>query len=746
MRRRPPFRDHAPDGEASLWFQHAGANKSRVTLDLSSARGHERLLALAQDADVLIESFHAQERRALDLDYEALRSANPELVVTSITGFGLTGPHADYRASDLVAMATGGMLYVIGDPERPPCVAPYEQAYGMGALHAVFATLVALAERDSGAGGQLVDISLQEVAAHLTFAVSRYSALSQVMRRTGPVHQVVPNAPFPASDGYVSISIHDEHMWPRFVNWLSIDELRGDEFRDRTVRADAAPYVEPLIAQATARKTRQELTEEGQALRLAVAPVNTVAEFVESAHVREHNLFREVGDPVLGSSVTMPVPLGYGRTPPRLLRLAPIADEPDSAFDAPREPSGHGKPARLSGIRVLDLTRVWAGPFCTRLLADFGAEVIRVESLRRPDSSRVVHAVANTASEQQSRAMFSELNRNKRSITLDLSTADGRELGVRLAQQCDVVVDNLAPGVATRLGLGYDQLAKTNPAIITLSMPAFGSHGPLSEYVGYGSSLMAYSGMMSLWGLPDTEPESLCHLAYPDYVTAAFGAVSVTAALAERARFGVGQPIELAQCDIHAWLMAPAFLEYLSNGVEPPRTGNSSRFFAPHNVYRCRGDDAWVAIACESDADWRNLVTAIGSPAWARQPAFEDVRGRLAGAQEIDDRIAEWTSEYSAYTAMRLLQSAGVPAGAVQSGEDLYRDPHLRERGYLVAINDPEAGRMTNPGLTARLSVTPGGVRRPAPPLGEANDYVFGELLGIPRDEIQALVRRGVVR
>jgi crotonobetainyl-CoA:carnitine CoA-transferase CaiB-like acyl-CoA transferase len=748
MRSRPPFLEGVAASEASessIWFQHAAANKSHIVLDLETESGRARVLKLAREADALIESWDADERAALDLDGDTLLAANPRLVVTSITGFGLTGPHANYRTTDLVSMAVGGLLYVIGDPEAEPCVAPFEQAYGMTALHAAFATLVALSERESGAPGQVVDVSMQEVATHLTFSLAHYSGLQQITRRTGPIHGVVPNAPFEASDGYVSISMHDDRMWPPLVEWLNLDQLRAEEFRDRSVRADASIYLEPLIAQATRKKTRQELMEGGQRLRLAIMPINTLGEFVASEHARDHGLFRQEPHPTLGPTTLMPLQLVFQRTPPALRRTAPRLDEPDAQLE-PRDPTAlPSRPSQLSGIRVLDLTRVWAGPFCTRLLADFGAEVIRVESRRRLDTSRVLGELANPASKRRSQSMFSELNRNKRSLSLDLTTPEGRELVQQLAAQSDLVVDNLAPGVTDRLGLGYDELSKLNPAISTLSMPAFGSTGPLSDGVGYGGSLMAYSGMMRLWGLPETRPESLCHLAYPDYITAAFGACSAMAALADRAESGRGQRIELAQSDIQAWLMAPGFMEYIANDVEPPITGNHSRFFAPHALYRCLGDDAWLAIACEHDEQWTALVHALGDPEWARDPALATAEGRLAAEPEIDARIGEWAGQLTAFTAMRILQEAGVPAGVVQNGEDIYRDPHLRERGYILHMDDPDAGPITNPGFTTRLTGTPATIRNPAPLIGEANDYVLGDLLGLTAEQIADLEANGIL-
>ena len=746
LRNRPPLRQDDAAPAASIWFAHSGANKSHLLLDVASEHGRSRVLELAEYCDVVLESWDADERRALRLEGDAWLAANPALVVTSITGFGLTGPYADYRSSDLIAMAMGGLLFQIGDPDREPCVAPLEQAYGMTAIHAAFATLVALAERESGAPGQVVDLSMHEVMTHLTFALSHYSGLQQVTRRTGSVHGVVPNAPFPASDGYVSISLHDDRMWPRFVEWLGRDELRAEEFHDRSVRADAALYLEPLIAEATAQKTRRQLTDEGQVLRLAVAPINTLGEFVQSEHARSHRLFQERQDGAGHRATVMPLRLGLTRTPPEARQAASRLEDGEATLGPRARHALPGKQARLAGMRVLDLTRVWAGPFCTRLLADFGAEVIRVESLRRPDTSRVIGELANPASKRRSQAMFSELNRNKRSVALDLSTDEGRGLAQRLARQCDLIVDNLAPGVTERMGLGYDTIAATHPGIITLSMPAFGSEGPLHEYVGYGGSLMAYTGMMDLWGLPDTRPESLCHLAYPDYITAAFGALAAMTALLERAESGRGQRIDLAQVDTHAWLMGPAFLESIENGTGVPRIGNRSRFAAPHGLYQCRGDDAWLAIACETDVHWARLVAALGTPAWARESGFDEAVGRLAGAERIDEGLREWASTLTPFTAMRVLQEHGVPAGLVQNGEDLYRDPQHRERGYAVELDDPEAGRLTNPGLTARLTCTPGAIRRTAPLLGEANDYVFGELLGLSHEEVAALETRGIAR
>jgi crotonobetainyl-CoA:carnitine CoA-transferase CaiB-like acyl-CoA transferase len=387
----------------------------------------------------------------------------------------------------------------------------------------------------------------------------------------------------------------------------------------------------------------------------------------------------------------------------------------------------------LSGIRVLDLSRVWAGPYGTRYLADFGAEVIKVESGKFPDGRRP-HDPA-----------YAEINRNKRFITLNFQVPEGQELLKRLVAISDVVVENFSPRVMTQYGFNYERLLEVRPDLIMVSMPGFGQSGPHRDFASYGGPLMAYTGMALLWGYADSPLDAHSKIAHPDYIASGTLALAVLAALHHRARSGQGQFIEIAQVEATAAAMEVAFLDYFANGrIAAPR-GNRDPNAVPQGCYPCLGHDAWCVVSCTTEAQWRALAQVLGGDALVAAPRFATAAERWQRHDELDGLISAWTREYTPHQVMRLLQAVGVPASAVQTGEDLWRDIHLRRRDFMVTMAHPESGPLEHPGVTVRLHATPGQMRTPAGQLGEANEAVFRGLLGLTADELAHLVEADVI-
>ena len=382
----------------------------------------------------------------------------------------------------------------------------------------------------------------------------------------------------------------------------------------------------------------------------------------------------------------------------------------------------------LKGVRVIDLTRAWAGPFCARLLADYGAEVIKVES-GKFDTQREGRA-----------GTYTELNRNKMSITIDLHHPEGQALIRRLAEQSDVLVNNYRPGTLERFNLGYEELRKVNPDIIVLSMPGYGSTGPGRLYASHGAQLMADSGMYYIWGHPDTPVERRGRAAIPDFLGGAQGALAVTAALHARDAIGAGQEIEIAQLEALVAALGVGLLESSVNGRDWQPSGNRKPDAAPYDVYACRGRDAYCAITCVTEDQWRALCRTMGRAHLANDERFATLAGRLENADALDAIIAEWTSDLTPRQVMYMLQKSGVPAAVVQTGEDAYFDVHLRERGFVVPVDDPESGPMDVTGLSIHLSETPGRQQMNGRPVfGGANDYVFDTLLQLSPEQRRRL-------
>lgn len=750
-----PFAGDLPHPERSLFFLNFNTNKRSVVLDLTAAAGRSAFLALVRAADVVLESFPPGTLDRLGLGYADLSAVNPGIVLTSITPFGQTGPYRDFKANDLIGVAMGGMLYINGEPHRPPVTSPLDQAYQMTALHAAFGTLMALRARQRDGRGQHLDISMQEVEAHLFFNIVNYAATSEIAVRLGERAGIVPNSIYPTQDGHISLSVFYPHHWRLLAEWMADPIFADPGWQEREIRRANADLIDARIAELTQRYTTQEFVAEAQRRHLAAGPVHTIADFAASAHAAARGAFVAQAHPVIGR-YRLPRPaLRMSESAPHIRRPAPLlgqhTDEvvaewcdlsPEGKFPwASRGAQSSAPP--LTGVRVVDFTRVWAGPFGTRLLADYGADVIRVESAKFPDTRGGAHLPPTVRLERD--AHFAEMHRNKRSVTLDLHLPEGRDLALQLIATADIVAENYGLGVMERFGLGYDDLRAVRPDIIMLSMPGLGRDGPDSGMIAYGQQLMAYLGFSPLWRLPESPLTACTKLAYPDFIAAGLTALAAVAALEHRARTGQGQLVELAQIEGTAAMMGVAFLDYFVNGRVWQAQGNADPNVAPQGVYRCLGHDRWLAIACTTEAEWQRLCQVMGTPELVTDPRFATRALRYEHRAELDPRIEEWTCTRTPHQAMYRLQRAGVPAGVVASGEDLYHDIHLRARGYLVTIDHPDTGPLDHPGMTVRLSATPGSVRRPAPRLGEHNEEVFCRELGLSRDAYRDLVGRGVI-
>jgi crotonobetainyl-CoA:carnitine CoA-transferase CaiB-like acyl-CoA transferase len=773
-----PFTGDRPDPERSLVFLNYNTNKRSVVLDLDTVEGRGAFLRLLQTADVVLESFAPGTLAGLGLDYAALAAVNPGIVLTSITPFGQTGPYRGFKANDLIGVAMGGMLSINGEPHRPPCTSPLWQAYQMTGVHAAFGTLLALRERERGGTGQHVDVSMQEVEAHMFFNIVNYAATGQVAVRLGERSAIVPNSIYPTRDGHVSLSVFYPHHWRLLAAWLDDPVFADPGWEEREVRRENDDLINARISELTRQFTTADFVAEGQRRHLAVGPVHSIADLAAHPHVIERGLFVALEHPRIGAyryprppfrlsdcaqTYRRPAPLLGEHTgevlggphPPAPAPVVTGAGETRSTVAGRVLPSpvpaeaGTGPGVRaapllpLAGVRVIDFSRVWAGPFGARFLADFGADVIRVESGKFPDTRGAVHLPEDVRRERD--AHFAEMHRNKRSVTLDLHLPAGRDLARRLVMTADLVLENYAPGVMARWGLGYEDLRAVRPDIIVLSMPGLGGDGPDSAMIAYGQQLMGYLGLSPLWRLPESPLAASSKLAYPDFVAAGQVAVAALAALRHRDRTGRGQFVEVSQLESTASLMGVAFLDYFVNGRVRRAQGNDDPNAAPHGVYRCAGADRWVAIACESDAEWQALCRAMDAPALADEPRFRTKTLRRRRRTELDHLIEAWTRDRAPHAVMHRLQDAGVPAGVVATGADLFHDAHLRARGYLMEIEHPDTGPLVHPGMTVHLAATPGRVRRPAPALGEHNDEIFRGGLGLSGREYQRLVEQGVI-
>lgn len=389
----------------------------------------------------------------------------------------------------------------------------------------------------------------------------------------------------------------------------------------------------------------------------------------------------------------------------------------------------------LQEIRVLDFTWLLAGPYATRILADFGAEVIKVQSGR-----------IATGAESNSTGYFNTWNRNKLGITLDMTHPEGRELARKLVRISDVVIENFTPRVMASWGLGYEALKEVKSDIILVSMSGMGQTGPWRDFAALGPTIQALSGVTHLTSFSRDCPVGIGY-SYADHVAGLFAALAVLATLEYRTRTGQGKYIDISEYESMCTFLGPAFLDYLINGNLATPQGNDADYVsaAPYGCYKCLGDDRWCVIAVFSEEEWHALCQVMGNPDWTKQERFSTLLKRKENAEELNELLGYWTSQHDAEEVMKLLQEARVPAGVVCSAADLANDPQLKARGFFVQSQHSLLGNTTMDGTPIRLSRTPAQFWRTAPLLGQDNCYVYRDLLGLDEEQFSRYIEKGVI-
>jgi crotonobetainyl-CoA:carnitine CoA-transferase CaiB-like acyl-CoA transferase len=403
----------------------------------------------------------------------------------------------------------------------------------------------------------------------------------------------------------------------------------------------------------------------------------------------------------------------------------------------------------LQGVRVLDLGQFWAGPYTGRMLADAGAEVIKIESQRRPDilrlQARGVYPDRVPGEHPWNRSgMVNERNRNKYGLCLDLTMPEGRDVFKRLAAISDLVIENFSLGVMEGFGLGYPVLHRINPRLVMLSLTSQGLTGPESRYSSYGTTLEQIAGLFGITGYPHRTP-GFSSTAFPDPLAAMLGLPAALVALREARRTGRGRHVEISQRELTTHVIGEAVMERMMTGRTPKPIGNRSKWCAPQGAYRCAGEDMWVVLTVTSDSQWTALCRVLARPELAHDERYASVVGRFKHHDEIDAVIEEWTQNLEHREAARLLQAAGIPAGPVLNVAELHEDPHLAARGFFEPVEDPEAGQHRYIARPFKLLGTPLGSYSPTPLLGQHNAFILGNLLGMTSEEIAGLEERGVI-
>jgi benzylsuccinate CoA-transferase BbsF subunit len=633
--------------------------------------------------------------------------------------------------------------------------------------------MIALHHRERTGLGQQVDVSLHESIARLLAVVYPYwSYRRSVVHRTGA--WILRNGErirvvWPCKDGAVIFRLIGGGLGRLaipLVEWMEEEGMAGI-LKEVDWKALDMPKVtaqemeswEKLFGRFLLKHTKAALLEQAVRRRLFLLPVHTPREVREDHQLESRDFWVEVEHPELGGSLSYPgAPYKFQRTPWRIGRRAPLIGEhneevfaelkahPASKGPGHKESSSLSRPKKaLEGVKVADFGWFEAAPLATKYIADFGAQVIKVESGKSPDLLRVTYPFQDDTPGVNRSGVFQLSNSSKLSLALDLDSPRGLAVARRLAAWADVVVENSTPGRMKSLGLGYDDLVKIKPDIIMLSSSILGQTGPLSRHPGLGYHISGLAGFNHLTGWPDRDG-IWPHIPYPDYIAPWYGAVAILSALDHRQRTGHGQHIDLSQFEASLSFLSPALLDFTANGREQIRQGNRSPYAAPHGAYPCQGDDRWCAIAVFTQEEWRAFSQVIGDPEWTRDPRFADLQARKKNEEELDALVSGWTLARSAEEVMALMQEAGLAAGVVQSIQDLLdRDTQLRHRDFFPILHHTEQGPCLHMRMPIKLSKTPDEIR-PTPCLGEHTEYVCTQILGMPDDEFLELLADGILQ
>ncbi len=752
LRRAGPL---TPKGN-SAWFAFLNFNKSSIALDPDDPNASSRLAELIGGCDILLDGRDVDTASCPAIDLAELKRRHPGLIHLEASWFGGEGPYANFEATDSTIRALVGLVKLVGPVEGTPMHAPDFQTGIFAGLWGFIATASSVLGRMQDGRGRSSRLSIFESSIAVTEYIM-FEAFSRgdIMRRIG-VNRFWPTFPvgiYETKQGWLGVTTVTPAQWRSFCEMLGLPELRDDASLflgvDRLQHAEA---IERQFIPKLKTRTAQEWFAEGLRRKIPIVPVPAIADLVadEEKQARGAIVPVMIGDESGFTTGSMQRLTG---TPPRKGGAVPDIGEQMlgsahvTAAVSATAPAPQGQQRLpLEGIRVVDFSMGWAGPICTRTLADLGADVIKIEATQYPDWWRGVDRRRAYVQEQmyEKSVRYCIMNRNKRGITLDLTRPQGLALAKRLLADADLVVDNYSVEVLPKMGLGYDVLSKLNPKLVMMSMSAFGAGSSHRDCRAYGSTLEQGSGLPSVVGDPDGPPV-MSHTAFGDAVGGLNGCAAVLTALIHARLTGKGQFIDLAQIECMMPFAAPWITAHSIDGKEPMKYGNRHPDFVPHGCFPCSGSDDWIMIAVSSDAMWPKLAMLLGRADWAGDATLKTAPGRRAIESEIEAAIAAWTAARDPETAMKELQATGVAAGVARLPIELLQDPQLHARGFIQYVDRAFIGKHPQPSMPFRESSEPFAIRSAPPTLGEHNQEILGGLLGLSEAELVKLTRDGII-
>lgn len=732
LRGEPPFNKSG----TGLCFVALNADKRSVVADTADG-----VAAHLGDADVLIIDLIPDEAAALGLTAERLRESWPRLVVIWITAFGRDGDYSELRGDSMLAESYGGIATMIGEAGQRPLSLGGEQAAYCAGVTGFLGGQLALIRRDGGHPGDIVDVAMCDVVAYMDWK----SDVAYFMTGTAPARGTAKDDEWRlvrASDGWVGFIFQQRH-WPAVVDLVGAPELRDPELAEEAARMKAGPRWWPAVERWAAELPAEEIYNRAQRLGLPFGWVVTAAGLLRSAQLRERGFItppdeggaREVGlMPAVGTPAhSGQLPWRSGRVPElgttaatvSPAAVAPVAAVPatSAVASAPATvpPGADGTRLPLSGVVVLDFGTITAGAAVTRLLADNGATVLKVEWADRPDRFR---SWKMPDGDTRLSPYFASNNVGKLGVAINLKAAAGRDLAKRLAARSHVLVENYRVGVTQRLGIDEATLHEVNPDLIYLSLSSQGQHGPESRNSSFGSTLDLLSGLASLTGYDEDRPMwSSGEVNYPDQLVSLVGAAFITYCLRMRLS---GVNLDVSQREVVSWTLAAGLADYLVNGNDSAPAGNSRPGRAPHDTFRCAEPDGWVAISCRTDAERTALARCIGAVG-------------LAGA-DLAKAVAEWMGARGRDECAALLRAAGVPAVPVLTAADRAVTPRFRNR----MVTFPAGGAPVK-GFPMLFRDYEASMHLAAPAIGEHTREVLAAIGGLSADELSSLEEQGVI-
>ncbi|MCY4273769.1 MAG: CoA transferase, partial [bacterium] len=728
------------------FFQFLNAGKRSTVVDLADAGSRERFRALAATADLVVEDLGAGAVESMGLGHAELARANPSVVMLSISPWGRGGPWDHRPANEFTLQAWVGSTHSRGIPGEMPLGVGGQLGDFLVAANAGALGLAALtAARQDGAPGEHVDVSAYEAMTTSFVVYAHLYAAYASESRTGAARSIEIPSVEPAKDGWVGFCTITGQQFKDFCVVIDDPDMAEDpRLASGDGRMDHRDEVWRRIARFTEAHTVEEIVEKATLLRVPVAPIGDGSRVTRIDHFAERGVYVE--NP--GGFTQPRVPYRLTAHPRRPVPAAPALGEADGALEGsgagpaplPRPVAPRPEPSRpLAGLRVCDLATFWAGPVASCLLAALGADVIKVESIQRPDGMRFASGLARDDLWEWSPVTHGA-NTGKRSVTLDLSSDEGLGLVKRLVEMSDIVIENYSPRVVENFGLDWDEVHRLNPRAIMVRMPAFGLTGPWRDRTGFAMTIEQASGLAFLTG--DAEGRPLVPRGMCDQLGGMHAVFAALLALEHRAQTGEGQLVEVPLIEAGLNAAAEQVIEWTAYGQLLERRGNRSPYAAPQGIYAAVGEDRWVVVSVDDDAQWPAVAELLGRRDWKRWSTRAQRHDRH---DEIDAAIAGWTAARDRDDAVAELLAAGVPAAPVITGRESIDNPQLAARGYQQWMDHAVVGPVPYPSFPGRFNGRYHRLGRPAPTLGEHNEEILRDVLGLDDAQIARLAEARVI-